>query len=104
MFNREVTQIYKFLFVAYKSTDGESVYHGPRTGYIANDLKPVTKYSFKLQAATEGDDSPYSNTVSVVTPESGITAVLQIETKVSFLVVTGCGIFVSSGIQQVLKM
>lgn len=52
-------------------TDGTAVYSGPRTSYIANDLTPVTKYSFYLQASTEGDDSPSSNAVSIITPESG---------------------------------
>ena len=47
------------------------VYSGPRTNYIASDLTPVTKYSFHLQASTEGDDSPQSNVVSVITLESG---------------------------------
>ncbi|KAM7447165.1 hypothetical protein ABFA07_004601 [Porites harrisoni] len=50
--------------------DGVTVYSGSRTSYIANDLTPVTRYSFYLQASTEGDDSPFSNVVSVVTPES----------------------------------
>lgn len=57
-----------FLF---NCTDGKVVYSGPRTSYIANDLTPVTRYSFYLQASTEGDDSPLSKVVSVVTPESG---------------------------------
>ena len=47
------------------------MYSGSRTSYIANDLTPVTRYSFYLQASTEGDDSPFTNVVSVVTPESG---------------------------------
>lgn len=47
------------------------MYSGSRTSYIANDLTPVTRYSFYLQASTEGDDSPFSNVVSVATPESG---------------------------------
>ena len=51
--------------------DEKLVYSGPRTSYIANDLTPNTKYSFYLQASTEGDDSPLSKNVSVVTPESG---------------------------------
>ncbi|XP_066020855.1 uncharacterized protein [Pocillopora verrucosa] len=50
--------------------DEKLVYSGPRTSYIANDLTPNTKYSFYLQASTEGDDSPLSKNVSVVTPES----------------------------------
>lgn len=50
--------------------DGVTVYSGSKTSYIANDLTPVTRYSFYLQASTEGDDSPFSNVVSVVTPES----------------------------------
>ncbi|XP_078381872.1 uncharacterized protein LOC144664607 isoform X2 [Oculina patagonica] len=50
--------------------DGKMVYSGPRTNYIANDLTPVTRYSFYLQASTEGDDSPLSKVVSVITPES----------------------------------
>ena len=52
-------------------TDGTAIYSGPRTSYIANDLTPATKYSFYLQACTEGDDSPFSHAVSIVTPESG---------------------------------
>lgn len=50
--------------------DEKLVYSGPRTNYIANDLTPNTKYSFYLQASTEGDDSPASKNVTVVTPES----------------------------------
>lgn len=50
--------------------DGTAIYSGPRTSYIANDLTPATKYSFYLQACTEGDDSPFSHAVSIVTPES----------------------------------
>ena len=49
------------------------VYSGPRTSYIASDLIPVTTYSFYLQASTEGDDSPQSNVVTVITLESGIS-------------------------------
>lgn len=47
------------------------MYTGPKTTYIANDLTPATKYSFYLQACTDGDDSPLSNIVTIFTLESG---------------------------------
>ena len=67
-------------------TDGKMLYSGPRTNYIASDLTPVTRYSFHLQASTEGDDSPLSKVVSVITLESG-----KSETStISFLVHISC--------------
>ena len=65
-----ILQVNHLLF-SIDCTDGKMVYSGPRTSYIASDLTPVTRYSFHLQASTEGDDSPLSKVVTVVTPESG---------------------------------
>ncbi|XP_029211814.2 uncharacterized protein LOC114975773 isoform X4 [Acropora millepora] len=50
--------------------DKTVTYTGPKTTYIANDLTPATKYSFYLQACTDGDDSPLSDIVTIFTLES----------------------------------
>ncbi|KAK2555544.1 Tyrosine-protein phosphatase Lar-like [Acropora cervicornis] len=50
--------------------DKAVMYTGPKTTYIANDLTPATKYSFYLQACTDGDDSPLSDIVMILTLES----------------------------------
>ena len=47
------------------------VYRGEEDSFIMNDVKPVSKYSFRLRATTEGDDGPYSDIKTVTTPESG---------------------------------
>ena len=47
------------------------VYRGEEDSFIMNDVKPVSKYSFRLRATTEGDDGPYSDIKAVTTPESG---------------------------------
>ena len=66
------------------------VYSGPRTNYIASDLTPVTRYSFHLQASTEGDDSPQSKVVSIITLESGkseMSSIFQLfEPLVTFMI------------------
>ena len=67
------------VMLIYCNADEKLVYSGPRTNYIANDLTPNTKYSFYLQASTEGDDSPASKNVTVVTPESGTSVYNPIE-------------------------
>ena len=67
-------------------TDGKMVYSGPRTNYIASDLAPVTRYSFHLQASTEGDDSPQSKVVSIITLESGKSEM----STISFLILAVC--------------
>ncbi|XP_030853426.1 uncharacterized protein LOC581522 isoform X3 [Strongylocentrotus purpuratus] len=41
--------------------ESKQVYHGPDTVQLVSNLRPFTKYSFKLQIHTEGDDSPHSN-------------------------------------------
>ncbi|XP_068724767.1 uncharacterized protein [Montipora capricornis] len=59
------------LDVTYWLFNGEvAIYSGPKTSYIANDLTPATKYSFYLQASTDGDDSPLSDVVTIATLES----------------------------------
>lgn len=70
-YNDYNTVLDNHIFFSIDCTDGKMVYSGPRTNYIASDLTPVTRYSFHLQASTEGDDSPQSNVVSVITLESG---------------------------------
>ena len=66
------------------------VYSGPRTNYIASDLTPVTRYGFHLQASTEGDDSPQSKVVSIITLESGkseMSSIFQLfEPLVTFMI------------------
>ncbi|XP_071501940.1 uncharacterized protein [Diadema antillarum] len=41
--------------------DGKKIYKGDETCQLVSNLRPFTKYSFKLQVHTEGDDSPHSN-------------------------------------------
>eukprot|EP00794_Sanderia_malayensis_P015907 gene15907-17507_t len=46
------------------------VFSGQETSYELQNLKPTRKYSCSLQACTEGDESPISDTVSFSMPES----------------------------------
>lgn len=44
---------------------------GDEDSYVVTDAKPVTNYSFRLRHKTEGDESPFSDSIQVETPESG---------------------------------
>ncbi|CAB3988699.1 receptor-type tyrosine- phosphatase F-like [Paramuricea clavata] len=46
------------------------IYMGDEDSFVVTDAKPVSKYSFRLRHTTEGDDSPFSDSVHVETPES----------------------------------
>ena len=35
------------------------------------DIRPFTQYSFKVRAYTEGDESPFSEVVTIITEERG---------------------------------
>lgn len=41
--------------------DGKKIFEGLETVQLVSGLRPFTKYAFKLQVHTEGDDSPHSN-------------------------------------------
>ncbi|XP_077986413.1 uncharacterized protein LOC144440857 [Glandiceps talaboti] len=45
------------------------VYHGQETSCEVADLRPYTKYSFKLQTCTDGDSSPLSEVAMATTEE-----------------------------------
>lgn len=47
--------------------DNKIIYKGPDLEYTITKLHPYTPYSVKLRASTMGDDSPYSETVTVTT-------------------------------------
>jgi hypothetical protein len=51
--------------------DDEMIYMGDEDSFVVTDAKPVSKYSFRLRHSTEGDESPFSDSVHVETPESG---------------------------------
>ena len=53
------------------SSGSRHVYYGKDLCYTITDLEPCTQYSFKLRASTEGDDSPFSDSVTAVTEENG---------------------------------
>ncbi|XP_063966390.1 uncharacterized protein LOC129277460 isoform X2 [Lytechinus pictus] len=50
--------------------EGKQVYHGPETVQLISGLRPFTKYTFKLQLHTEGDDSPHSNDSTAKTQDA----------------------------------
>ena len=84
LLGHKIRHKYKYIYISVKCSfnpDEKLVYSGPRTSYIVNDLTPNTKYSFYLQASTEGDDSPLSKNVSVVTPESGTSNPIETPTS-----------------------
>ncbi|XP_020901311.1 phosphatidylinositol phosphatase PTPRQ, partial [Exaiptasia diaphana] len=69
--NWEVMNPRSGLDVTYQLHQGDDlVYEGYKSSYIANNLTPVTTYSFCVRAYTEGDDGHTSKVVSVQTPES----------------------------------
>ncbi|XP_013414225.1 uncharacterized protein LOC106176403 isoform X2 [Lingula anatina] len=59
------------LEVRYQLFEGNKcVYNGTELRCTVNDLLAATPYTFKLRAYTEGDDSPWSEPVRVITDES----------------------------------
>ena len=47
------------------------MYTGKACETEVRGLLPNTPYTYKLRAYTEGDESPFSDTVSIITEESG---------------------------------
>ena len=47
------------------------MYSGKDLSIHISDLQPYTTYNFKLRTHTEGDDSPFSETIQVTTDEAG---------------------------------
>ncbi|XP_052091160.1 uncharacterized protein LOC127728036 isoform X3 [Mytilus californianus] len=61
--------------VRYQIFDGtKCVYTGKETHCDVTGLHPCAQYSYKLRAYTEGDESPFSDPVSIVTEEAVPTA------------------------------
>ncbi|XP_064616049.1 LOW QUALITY PROTEIN: uncharacterized protein LOC135480207 [Liolophura sinensis] len=59
------------LEVFYELFEGSSsVYTGTETCCSFEELKPLTEYRYKLRAYTEGDVSPFSDSVTVTTEET----------------------------------
>jgi hypothetical protein len=54
------------------------VYTGKETHCDVTGLHPCVQYSYKLRAYTEGDESPFSDPVSIVTEESGKSIIIEI--------------------------
>jgi len=52
-------------------SDTKCVYVGQDLNCEVEGLQPCTHYNYKLRAFTEGDESPFSEMVVVVTEESG---------------------------------
>ena len=50
------------------------MYTGKVSECDVTNLQPNTNYTFKVRAYTEGDESPFSDTVAITTEESGKTA------------------------------
>ena len=47
------------------------LYEGKERNYTMKDIRPFTQYSFKVRAYTEGDESPFSEAVTIITEEAG---------------------------------
>ena len=47
---------------------------GDGLAFTVRNLKPATQYEFKLKLTSIGDESPYSEIVSITTPESSKTS------------------------------
>ena len=54
------------------------MYTGKETRCDVTGLHPCVQYSYKLRAYTEGDESPFSDSVSIVTEESGKSIIIEI--------------------------
>ncbi|XP_041370991.1 uncharacterized protein LOC121384598 [Gigantopelta aegis] len=54
----------------FEAVSGSCVYTGKECCCDVDNLAPFTPYSFKLRAFTEGDESPFSDYVSVTTEEA----------------------------------
>ena len=51
--------------------DTKCVYTGKIPECEVVGLQPSTTYTFKVRAYTEGDESPFSDAVAIITEESG---------------------------------
>ncbi|OPL07221.1 hypothetical protein AM593_05735, partial [Mytilus galloprovincialis] len=68
--------------VRYQIFDGtKCVYTGKETHCDVTGLHPCAQYSYKLRAYTEGDESPFSDPVPIVTEEAGLHPCAQYSYK-----------------------
>jgi hypothetical protein len=62
------------------------VYTGKQCECEVLGLQPNTPYIYKLRAYTEGDESPFSDVVSIITDESGkFVSYMNCDPRVFFL-------------------